>query len=166
MRPALKHALMGLALVCALALSACVTGPRVVDHAFEFDALVDSPGTEILAFRYGNGEYLATESGTSSQSRPVRPRSAINGPIPLGDTLYVKWRVRSTGEVLEETVDLKSRLPANMERQRVYFVVQARQLFVYLTDLTKPKPDETPIVGPFKVQSYVTRQLHPKLASQ
>jgi hypothetical protein len=148
-------------LALELALSACAAGPKVVDHAFGFDARVDSPGIEVLAFRYGNGDYLATQGGASSQAGPVRQSANINGPIPLGDSLYVKWRDKASLQEFEERVELKSRLPRDMERKRVYFVVQGRHLYVYLTDLTKPRPASVPIVGPFRVQSYLTDQIHP-----
>jgi hypothetical protein len=48
-----------------------------------------------------------------------------------------------------------------MHRQRIYFVVQGRQLFVYLSDLTRQKPLGEPVVGPFRVQLYPTQQIYP-----
>jgi hypothetical protein len=86
-----------------------------------------------------------------------------HGAISLGDSLYVKWRVRSTGEVFEDTVDLKSRLPKEMEDQRIYFVVKGSQLYVYLTDLKTLRTKDQPIVGAFKTQLYVTKQIYPNL---
>jgi hypothetical protein len=50
----------------------------------------------------------------------------------LGDDLYVKWRIKSTGEIYEDTVDLRNRLPEDMHRQRIRFVVWGPQLYVYL----------------------------------
>ncbi|MDO9195263.1 hypothetical protein [Rhodoferax sp.] len=144
-------------------LGACASGPAVVDHAFGFDARVDSPDAVILDYRYG--DYF--KNSPMFREQGLIPQSGnSNGPMPLGDTLYVKWRIKSTGQEFEDTVNLKSRLPSNMERQRVYFVVQGAQLYVYLTDLTKPKPEAMPIVGPFRVQSYVTRQIYPDTTSK
>ncbi|WP_144289936.1 hypothetical protein [Ideonella sp. A 288] len=149
-------------IAAALAMPGCALGPRMVDHAFGFDALADSPQVEILHYRYGstNAAFVSADTAIRQFGKSMQATN-INGPIPLGDTLYVKWRLKATGQTFEETVDLKSVLPREMERQRVYFVVQADHLFVYLTDLTKPRPDSAPIVGPFRVQSYVTRQIHP-----
>jgi hypothetical protein len=158
----MKALLRRLLLVCfvlgALVAGACASGPAVVDHAFGFDARVDSPGIEILDYRYG--EFFKNSPVFRDQG--LIPQSGNNnGPMPLGDTLTVKWRIKATGQEFEDTVNLKPRLPANMERQRVYFVVQDTQLHVYLTDLTTHKPASMPIVGPFRVQSYVTRQIYP-----
>ncbi len=162
----MKALLRRLLLVCfvlgALVSGACASGPAVVDHAFGFDARVDSPGIEILNFRYGASGLPGTSGDVGIRQFGRSPQvTGINGPMPLGDTLYVQWRIKATGQEFEDTVDLTSRLPSNMERQRVYFVVQNTQLHVYLTDLTKPKPASMPIVGPFRVQSYVTRQIYP-----
>lgn len=167
----MKHIIKQLLLACllfgALVLGACASGPAVVDHAFGFDARVDSPGIEILNFRYGASGMPGTSGDVSIRQFGRSPQvTGINGPFPLGDTLYVKWRIKSTGKEFEETVDLKSRLPSNMKRHEVYFVVQGAQLYVYLTDLTTPKPAAMPIVGPFKVQSYVTRQIYPDTVSK
>lgn len=161
MTPNAKHFPLALCLAFALSISACAVGPRLVDHAFGFDARRDSPGIEILGFRYGTVDYLATTGQVTQQYGLPSQYTGINGPMRLGETLYVKWRIKSTGQEFEETVDLKSKLPNNMHYKRVYFVVRAERLYVYLTDLTKPRPDAEPIVGPFKTQVYVTRQIHP-----
>lgn len=78
----------------------------------------------------------------------------------LGDTLYVKWRVKATNEVIEDTVDLKSRLPRDMTDHRVYFVIGGRQLNVYLVspDL---RPAHFPTVGPKKYQYYKVYSIYP-----
>ncbi len=158
MKALLHRLLLACCLLGALVSGACASGPAVVDHAFGFDARVDSPGIEILDYRYG--EFF--KNSPVFRDRGLIPQSGNNnGPMPVGDALYVKWRIKATGQEFEDTVNLKSRLPANMARQEVYFVVQGTQLHVYLTDLTTPKPASMPIVGPFRVQSYVTRQIYP-----
>ncbi len=157
-----RRLLLAGCLLGALVTGACASGPVVVDHAFGFDALQDSPGIEIVYYRYGNtnAPFISADLAIRQFGKSMQGTN-INGPMPLGDTLYVKWRIKATGQEFEDTVNLKSRLPSNMERQRVYFVVQGTQLHVYLTDLTKPKAASMPIVGPFRVQSYVTRQIYP-----
>lgn len=167
MKHLVRHSWVACWLLGALVFGACASGPAVVDHAFGFDARVDSPGIEILNFRYGASGMPGTSGDVGIRQFGRSPQvTGINGPMPLGDTLYVKWRIKSTGQEFEETVDLRSRLPSNMKRHEVYFVVQGPQLFVYLTDLTTPKPAAMPIVGPFKVQSYVTRQIYPDTAAR
>ena len=49
-----------------------------------------------------------------------------------GDFLYVKWRIKSTGMVYEDTVDLRNRLPADIKDHRVTFIIRGPQLYVYL----------------------------------
>lgn len=162
MKALLRRLLLACCLLGALFSGVCASGPVVVDHAFGFDALQDSPGVEIVYYRYGNtnGPFISADLAIRQFGKSMQGTN-INGPMPLGDTLTVRWRIKATGQEFEDTVNLKSRLPSNMERQRVYFVVQGTQLHVYLTDLTTPKPASMPIVGPFRVQSYVTRQIYP-----
>ena len=82
--------------------------------------------------------------------------------MPLGDTLYVKWRTRSTNEVFEDLVNLKPLLPADMNRQRIYFVVQGKQLFVYRIEPI-PRPADWPVVGPRKFQYEKAHQIYPPI---
>lgn len=62
----------------------------------------------------------------------------------VGDSLYVKWRIKATGEVLQETVDLRHRLPRDIEDHRIYFVVRERKLFVYLISPERLPPGSPP----------------------
>ena len=149
--------------VLTSALSACAIGrSEMVIHSFSFDVVVDSPDSEVLAYRYGDGKTIMTSSDVAiRQFGKAHQATHINGAMPVGDSLYVKWRSKRTGEVFEDTVDLKSRLPKQMLDQRVYFVVQGKTLFVYLTDLNTFRPKHLPIVGPFKTQPYLTVQIYP-----
>ncbi len=78
----------------------------------------------------------------------------------LGESLYVKWRIKSTGEVFEDTVDLKSRLPRDVTSYRIYFVIDVRQLRVYLVSPILRPPD-FPITGPTKYQYYKVYSIYP-----
>ncbi len=78
----------------------------------------------------------------------------------LGDTLFVKWRIKATGEVLEDTVNLKSRLPRDITDHKIYFVIQGRQLFVYLVSSVL-RPKDFPITGPKKFQFYKVYAIYP-----
>lgn len=77
-----------------------------------------------------------------------------------GNDLYVKWRLRNTGEVFEETVDLKSRLPADMKGCRIYFMVRGSQLYVYLITPERRAKSEPPN-GPDKWSYLRTLTLYP-----
>ena len=61
----------------------------------------------------------------------------------------------------EDTVDLKALVPSDMNRMQVYFLVRGPQLDVYLFDMKRPRPADAAIVGPFRVQAYLTRQIYP-----
>lgn len=61
-----------------------------------------------------------------------------------GDFLYVKWRLKQTGEVYEDTVDLKSRLPADITDHRIHFVIRGPQLYVYLISPERLNPNPCP----------------------
>ncbi len=126
-------------------LTACTSGPRVVDHAFSFDARWDSPGIEVLNYQYGSsnmpGTHIAPELLRTGQPSGGM---GINGPMPIGDTLYVKWRIKATGEVFEESVDLKRRLPWDITDHRIYFIVGGPQLYVYLVGPDRLNPNPCP----------------------
>lgn len=155
-----RRAWIALWLAGALAMPGCALGPRMVDHAFGFDARMDSPGVEILAFRYGAGDYLATHGEVTAQYGLPRQGANINGPMRLGDTLHVRWRLKATGQQFEETVDLKAVLQREMKRQHIRFVAQDWTLFVYLIDPV-PRPADWPVIGPRKYQYEQVTKIHP-----
>ena len=132
----------GAALLLALAsvLSACSSGARLVDHAFSFDLFSDSPGVELLAYRYGDSNLpVSWMPGLNEESRAPQ-QTNVYGPMRQGKSLYVKWRVKTTGEIYEENVDLRHRLPDDITNHRIYFSIKGPQLFVYLIP-PKKQPD-------------------------
>jgi len=148
-------------MVGVLMITACASGPELVDHAFSFNVDQDSQNYEILAYRYGNGLMNTTASDSSiKQFGKSRQGTNVNGPMPLGDNLYVKWRNKTTEQVFEKTVALKPLLPRDMTHQRIHFVVAEGEVFVYLIDPI-PRPKDWPIVGPSKFQYEKVRQIHP-----
>jgi hypothetical protein len=113
------------------AIAACANGPHLIDHAFEFDARLDSKDVEVLNYRYG--DYLMTRAPSYQlQEGRIGQATGVNGPIPRGDILYVNWRIKSTGELYEDTIDLKRRLPSDIAGHIIYFVINGSQLYVYL----------------------------------
>ena len=157
MKALLRRLLLACCLLCALVSGACASGPAVVDHAFGFDARVDSPGIEILDYRYGE----SFKNSPVFRDQGLIPQSGNNnGPMPLGDTLTVRWRIKATGQEFEGTVDLKSRLPSDMANQRIHFSVKGSQLFVYVIDPV-PRPADWPVVGPRKFQYEKVTQIYP-----
>lgn len=132
-----------LMVVLALALAACapmssVTAQipgRMVDHSFAFDAFRDSRDIEILQYRYGDDGGFNTRSTPDEIASGKAVMSAnTTGEMLLGKDLYVKWRIKSTGQVYEDTVDLTSRLPFSMNRKRLRFIVEGARLYVYVIE--------------------------------
>lgn len=137
-----------LALGLMALLTACASGPKLVTHAFSFDALNDhwAESIDLLAYAYGD-QYSKVRNDVANPRSPVfaglsklPPGTGVNGTIPLGDFLYVKWRVKATGEVLEQRVDLRNRLPRDMTDHELTFVIVDRQLYVYVVTPTVQKP--------------------------
>lgn len=126
--------LVWLLLVFAIAIqAACAAGPRLATHSFEFDARWDSPDIEILDYRYGNSKQHGTHPPEYvRQSGKVAQQTGTYGKMLVGDDLYAKWRIKSTGEVCEDTVDLKGRLPDDITNHRIHFIIKGPQLYVYL----------------------------------
>lgn len=137
-----------------LFLGGCMT-KDLVNHTFEFNAGWESPDIEILNFRYGisnntHGTYVNNETLKSGM---IPQAIGIHGTMSRGDFLYVKWQIKTTGEVIEDTVDLKERLPQNIEGHRIHFLVKGRQLYVYLISPQKnPNPWVKP---PLKMYSHL-----------
>lgn len=131
-----------------VALGACASGPKLVDHAFGFDAVADSPNVEVLDYRYGQSNAPGTKMPDWVKSSiGISGGTNTNGAMLLGDALYVKWRIKATGEVLEDTVDLKSRLPRDITDHRIQFVIKDKQLWVYLISPEK-RPSDWPKYDP------------------
>ncbi len=145
-RSAWRFGLLGV----LLWLSACAS--NLVYHSFEFDAVNESPDVYVMAYKYGNSK----GPGTSDQEHEYTIRgvkhfgssqgTSSTGEILRPDILFVKWRIKATGEVLEDTVDLKSRLPRDFSRHTVHFTVDGRQLYVYLIAWDNKKPENCPSV--------------------
>jgi hypothetical protein len=155
--------LLGLLVVMSTALT--VSSAEVSFHGFGFDTVTsdphDSQNVEVLAYQYG-------QSGATGTVRPSRyddPKkiqvyggtSAYNY-LETGDSLYVKWRLKNNHSmVYEKTIDLKGLLPANMEDQIIYFVIQNENIKVFLITNQERLPDEE-IVGPRKFRTHRVEQ--------
>jgi hypothetical protein len=134
--------------VCALLLLAgCAIGqPALQAHSFGFDARRESPDVEILNYRYGNSKNpMARPADYQLQEGKVSQFTNTYGEMLRGDSLYVQWRIKSTGQVYEDTVDLKSRLPADITDHTIHFIVDKTQLYVYLISPEKLNPNPCPM---------------------
>ena len=110
---------------------------QMVKYSLDFGSsgIPENPGIEILDFKYGSSNKVGT---VSSPKRPDTGRidqaGGVYGLMPAGDILYVKWRVISSGKIFEDTVNLKDRVPYDMEHKIVHFAVKDSQLIVYVIE--------------------------------
>ena len=157
----LKHFIRTVFFVALLALAGCASRGDVVRHGFGFDFISDSPDAELLDYRYGQSKNPAARHNPHNYANArVKQQSSTSGEMLRGDELYVKWHLKQTGEVFEQTVDLKSRMPESIEDARVYFMVSGPQLYVYLITAQKRLKNEPPN-GPARTHYLKTITLYP-----
>lgn len=155
--------------VLALVLVACAASSSQPWHSFSFDGRFDkwADQVDLLAYSYGDKYNMVRNSIDQPRSpayeglRQLPPATGINGPMPVGDFLYVKWRVKATSEVIEVNVDLRNLLPKNMVDHRLTFVVDGRQLYVYLVTPKSKKYDDEPLLRTTQSHYNVTYEIYP-----
>ncbi len=139
-------------------LTACANGG--VFHGFGFNMREDNQDADVLNYRYGTARRsIAPEEFELKKGRPFYSQS-MGGEMPRPDFLYVKWKSSSTGQIFEDNVDLRTRLPKNFEGQWVYFMIHGPQLYVYLIS-NDPRPDSWEPIGPSTAQGKKTLQIYP-----
>lgn len=137
--------------ICFIALflaSACMNS-QVVYHSFQFDTRFDGQqDVEILDYRYGDSkEIIARAPLEDVRNGRVFYAQSGTGRMLRGKDLYVKWRLKNSNKVYEETVLLDKRLPQDIDRGRVYFMIHGEQLFVYFISKER-RLKEDPDIGP------------------
>lgn len=144
----------------SLLLSACsVFSPKLL-HGFGFDVLPSS-GAELLDWRYGSGNEFYLRAYPPDVSRgKIKSSGSVAGFMEVGQSLYVKWKVVESGQILEKTIDLRGKLPNNMTDHDIYFEIDHAQLIVFLkTPVIRGISD--PVVGPPQYRRYVVIKLYP-----
>lgn len=134
-----------IALFFAVTLVACASGPKVALHTFTCNGYTDTnkwiEKVDLLAYSYGdrgpnqlraNADDSRTKWLLNNKGETSLTCGSVGGFIPVGDFLHVKWRIKESGEVLEERVDLKDRLPPRMDHHTLTFSIDERQLHVYV----------------------------------
>jgi len=148
--------------VMLIAVAACATGPKPVFHSFSYGGSGEDRGVEILNYRYGDSKLPVTRADDAwLADGHIAQANGIGGLFPVGDSLYVKWRVISTGKVYEDTVDLKSRLPSDMDHKRIHFLIKGSQLYVYLITKHGHNP-EGPDCPVYTYRDYGCALLYPE----
>lgn len=152
-------------------LTACASGPKLVSHAFSFNGLNDkwAESVDLLAYAYGDGYHKVRDDLSDPRAslfvgKPSLPGNSVNGPMPLGEFLYAKWRLKTSGEVREQRVDLRGRLPQDMTDHELTFVIDGRQLYVYVVTPVPQKPwGKEPTHRTSKSAFRVTREIYPTI---
>jgi len=153
----MRHLLLVLIVLTGLMLDAeAAYRKRIVLYGFGYTLINNE--AELLDCRYGD---VNVGKG---------PGSCSTASAPLADFLYVKWRDRATGQVYEERVDLKHRLPPRrkMEGGGIRWLIEDNQLYVHLipyTDYYNPSlnrrsPDKPPN-GPVGTEHLDVKTLYP-----
>jgi hypothetical protein len=150
--------------VAAALTGGCVTGPRMADHGFYFNGWDDEghwvDKVDLLEYDYG-GQYRMVKSKASPPKESLPADTGVNGYMPIGDYLYVKWRIKATGEIHENHVNLKSLLPIDMNNYRLTFVIDEQQLYVYLVTPEKRHGSNTPSLKTTWSRDFVTYEIYP-----
>ena len=165
MRAARLGVLRVVLLALLLALGACAAPsdqPKLVFHSFSFDGWSDKwyPQTELIEYSYGD-QYRMVRKTARPPDDSLGPQSGVTGPMPVGEFLYVMWRIKATGEVCEDRVDLRPLLPADMDHHGLTFVIEGRQLYVYLITPKPKHPTDPPLLKTGESMFRVTYEIYP-----
>lgn len=163
-----------LSIALALFLVACGSPPQtvsptavgtVVYHGFGFDIRHSIPDVRIVDFRYGDSGLPGTrvEKWMVDEGATVGTMG-IYGRIKVPEYLWVKWRLRKTGEVFEDRVDFRQVLPADIQQKEITLDIKGQQLFVYLVSKEK-RPPQIPPNGPSRYNASIVKTLYPSTAS-
>lgn len=187
MNTLLRTLRFGVALFFMVALVACASGPTQAFHSFKFDGRWDSnkwaETVELLEYSYGD-KYAMVRDSLEHPDTPSRHlgrsslpySSGVSGPMPVGEFLYVKWRIKETGEVIEDRVDLRERLPKNMTNHALTFSIDGKQLHVFVATPLPRKLTHTDPLRPWVVaegpthltwlsETRMTYEIYPTLES-
>ena len=154
-----------LALGLLVLLTACATGPKLVSHSFNYNGFYDKWADKVDLLAYSYGDQYQKVRDKAAQGETLGAQGIVNGPIPVGEFLYVKWRIKATGEAIEQRVDLRDRLPHDMTDHELTFLMDGRQLYVYVvTPRRKKSYDEPPILKTWLSQYAYAYEIFPTLS--
>lgn len=156
---AIRH---GLLTALVTLFPACASAPLLVDHAFGFDLRHDGQRAEVLDYRYGDSQLPVQAPAAAVAAGKTFAFAGVHGPMRRGETLYVKWRDLASGQVHADTVDLRTRLPADLRDHTLYFLIRGAQLVVYLVSpRAEPRAATSPADGPGLYRERNVVQIYP-----
>jgi hypothetical protein len=160
----LKHAALPLLAVGVLMIvMGCAIGPKKALHGLEFDAVFNMTDIEIIDYKYGDGPAFPIRTRCRPKVTPTdkcAQSESANLLTEIGETLYVKWKIKSTGEILDDTIIMKKVLPDDINGMKLFFYIKQRQLYLFL-DTRLPKPKGWPEYEVMGYQYYKNYQLYP-----
>ncbi len=156
----LYAAIAFLAIFIGVTLTACAYDSDVVNHSFGFDVRQTDQDADVLDYKYGNSKHYVSAPVERVKEGLTSNVEGLNGPMYRGEILYVKWRSKITGQIYEDTVDLRHRLPKDLVDQKVYFMIKGAQLYVYLIS-PEDRPSGMPAVGPRMYSSRKVTTIYP-----
>jgi len=144
---AIANVLFAISVAMCVGITGCASSSGSSYHTFSFDGRFDkwAKSVDLLEYDYGGKVSLASRK-VGADASSLGPGTGINATMPNGEYLYVKWRLLRTGEVIEKRVDLRGLLPVNMFEHTVTFVIDERELYVYLVTPQNKLPTAPPIL--------------------
>jgi hypothetical protein len=133
--------------ILVLTLSACAAPEKTALHSLIYVAAEDSPNQTLLAYRYGPADPARGWSVQERAGSLSLPRIGVSGYLPVPEVLYVKWRSNASGREHEQTIDLRGRLPADLDGRRIGFILDEGTASVWIESLEGPRPGEA-FIGP------------------
>jgi hypothetical protein len=141
----------------------CAVGPKKALHGFSYDAVFEMENVEIVDLRYGSGPSFPPRT----RCVPVREdgakciqRMAATLLPEVAETLWVKWKLKSSGEVFEDTISLTKWHPYISDGMNIFFVIREKQLSLYL-DTRQPRPAGWPRYPNVRQDYFKVYQLYP-----
>jgi hypothetical protein len=152
--------------LAVLALHGCAIGPRQVFHGFNFNGWHDgwysgpNSNVQLQEYSYGDQYHMVREKVKPGESR-IPANTSVSGPMPVGEFLYVRWWLKDSAEMVEHRVDLRDRLPRDMKDQDITFVIDGKDLYVYLVTNKGKEYGTPPVLKTWISKQYVTYEIYP-----
>lgn len=131
-------------LVLALFATGCASNQGLVHHSFQFDLANDNQDAELLDYRYGDSLLPVSPPEWAIKEGRAFYFQSVHGVMRRGDSLYAKWRILSSKQICEDTVDLRTRLPQDIKDHTLTLMIRGPQLYIYLVTPNPIPKGESP----------------------
>lgn len=154
--------LLTVALLCFLLVACAAPRQKEVNHTFQYDGIFDkwAEDVDLLEYQYGD-QYRQTQRKAATNASSLGPRAGVIGSMPVGKFLYVKWRVKASGKIYEDRVDLQALLPHDMTGYRITFVLENDRLRVFLVSPRSKNVSSPPLLPTYLSKYLVTYEIYP-----